>query len=167
MRAAICPAVVLCAVAALSSMALQNDKPRTLVLDNARIIDGTGAAAIDNGRIVIDGDRITRVGPAAEVNAPAGADRIDLTGRTIIPGLIDLHFHIERDPKMALRQLRNGITAFRDPGQWNERFEELRRLIRQAHRPAEEAAGALVAGEMCMRHRLPVPQSVERLPAAS
>jgi imidazolonepropionase-like amidohydrolase len=129
MRAAICPAVVLCAVAALSSTALQNDKPRTLVLDNTRIIDGTGAAAIDNGRIVIDGDRITRVGPAADVNAPAGADRIDLTGRTIIPGLIDLHFHIERDPKMALRQLHNGITAFRDPGQWNEQFEELRRMI--------------------------------------
>jgi imidazolonepropionase-like amidohydrolase len=129
MRAAICPAVVLCAVAALSSTPLQNGKPRSLVLDNARIIDGTGARAIDNGRIVIDGDRITRVGPAADVDAPAGADRIDLTGRTIIPGLIDLHFHIERDPKMALRQLRNGITAFRDPGQWNEQFEELRRMI--------------------------------------
>ena len=72
---------------------------RTAVLDNVRIIDGTGAPPIENGRIVIDGDRITRVGPAAAVAAPPGAERVDLSGRTVIPGLIDLHFHIENDPE--------------------------------------------------------------------
>lgn len=102
---------------------------RTLVLDNVRIIDGTGGAPVDRGRVVIDGDRITSVGPAGEVSVPAGAERLDLSGRTVMPGLIDLHFHIENDPKLALRQLSHGVTTFRDPGQWNEKFVELRRTI--------------------------------------
>src|SRR6266516_7498958 len=104
-------------------------QPRSLVLDNARVIDGGGDRPIESGRIVIQGDRITSVGPADRVAMPADADRIDLTGRTIVPGLINLHFHIENYPKLALRQLSHGVTAFRDPGQWDEQFIELRRII--------------------------------------
>ena len=104
-------------------------QPRALVLDNVRIIDGAGAAPIENGRIVLQGERIAAVGTAAAVAAPAGAERVDLAGKTVIPGLIDLHFHIENDPRLALRQLSHGVTAFRDPGQWNEKFVELRRMI--------------------------------------
>jgi imidazolonepropionase-like amidohydrolase len=100
-----------------------------LVLDNVRVIDGTGGAPIERARIVIEGDRIARIGPAATVPVPPGAEPLDLSGRTIVPGLIDLHFHIENDPKLALRQLSHGITAFRDPGQWNEKFEGLRQMI--------------------------------------
>jgi imidazolonepropionase-like amidohydrolase len=103
--------------------------PRALVLDNVRIIDGTGSAPIENGRIVLQGERIAAVGAAGAVSAPANAERVDLAGRTVIPGLIDLHFHIENDPRLALRQLSHGVTAFRDPGQWNEKFVELRRMI--------------------------------------
>jgi Amidohydrolase family len=102
---------------------------RALVLDHVRIIDGSGAAPIENGRIVIEGERIARVGAAATIEVPAGAETVDLSGRSVIPGLIDLHFHIENDPKLALRQLSHGITAFRDPGQWDEKFDELRRMI--------------------------------------
>ena len=102
---------------------------RRVALDNARVIDGSGAAPIENGRIIIEGDRIARVGRAAEIGAPGVAETVDLSGRTVIPGLIDLHFHIENDPKLALRQLSHGITTFRDPGQWNEKFEALRRMI--------------------------------------
>jgi imidazolonepropionase-like amidohydrolase len=94
-----------------------------------RVIDGTGRAPIEAGRVVIEGDRITAVGAADSVAVPANAERLDLSGRTVMPGLVDLHFHIEDDPKLALRQLSHGVTAFRDPGQWNEKFAELRRMI--------------------------------------
>jgi hypothetical protein len=114
---------------ALSIVSAETAQTRPLVLDNVRIIDGTGGAPLENGRIVIDRDRIVRVGPAAAIGVPAGAETIDLSGRTVIPGLIDAHFHIESDPKMALRQLSHGVTAFRDPGQWDEKFDELRRTI--------------------------------------
>jgi imidazolonepropionase-like amidohydrolase len=114
---------------AVSLGATQPAQTRRIVLDNVRILDGSGAAPIESGRIVIDRDRIARVGRAAEIDAPLGAETVDLSGRTVIPGLIDLHFHIETDPKLALRQLSHGITTFRDPGQWDEKFEELRRMI--------------------------------------
>jgi imidazolonepropionase-like amidohydrolase len=129
--------LTLAAVAAATGplLAGQPSPPRAIVLDNARIVDGTGAAPLEHGRIVIEGERITQIGPAPQVKAPAGAETIDLGDGTIIPGLIDLHFHIENDPKMALRQLSHGVTAFRDPGQWNEKFEELRRMISADHLP--------------------------------
>ena len=114
---------------ALTAAVAAQPQPRALVLDNVRIVDGTGAAPIENGRIVLQGERIAAVGPAAKVAAPANAERVDLAGKTVIPGLIDLHFHIESDPRLALRQLAHGITAFRDPGQWNEKFVELRRMV--------------------------------------
>jgi imidazolonepropionase-like amidohydrolase len=119
--------VTLLIVAALGSAFGAQTRP--LVLDNVRLVDGTGAAAVERARIVVDGDRIDRIGPAESTAVPENAQTIDLSGFTIIPGLIDLHFHIENEPKLALRQLSHGITAFRDPGQWNENFVELRRLI--------------------------------------
>jgi imidazolonepropionase-like amidohydrolase len=114
---------------ALGIATAETAQTRPVVLDNVRIVDGGGGPPIEHGRIVIERDRITRTGPAASIGTPAGAEIIDLSGRTVIPGLIDSHFHIEKDPNLALRQLAHGVTAFRDPGQWDENFEELRRMI--------------------------------------
>jgi imidazolonepropionase-like amidohydrolase len=119
---------VVAAIAAMVSIvAALRTQPRAIVLINARVIDGTGAAPLEQVRILIEAGRIIRIG--VEVAAPPGAEIVDVAGRTVIPGLIDLHFHIEDDPKMALRQLSHGVTAFRDPGQWNKKFDELRRMI--------------------------------------
>jgi imidazolonepropionase-like amidohydrolase len=128
-------ALAITVAAGVSIFAAQAAQPGSLVIDNVRIVDGTGAAPLDHGRIVIEGDRIAKVGPSSQVVKPAGAETIDLDGRTVIPGLIDLHFHIESDPRMALRQLSHGVTAFRDPGQWNDKFDELRRMITADHLP--------------------------------
>jgi imidazolonepropionase-like amidohydrolase len=102
---------------------------RVVVLDGAQIIDGTGRPPLPSGRIVIEDGRVTAIGGPDGTPIPSGAERVDLTGRTIIPGLIDLHFHIEDDPRLALRQLSYGVTAFRDPGQWDDKFIALRQMI--------------------------------------
>src|SRR5262249_4627050 len=63
---------------------------------NARIIDGTGRAPIERGTLVVSGGRITAVGPSS-VKIPAGAQRIDASGKTIVPGFINAHAHLNVD----------------------------------------------------------------------
>lgn len=112
-----------------AAIGAQSTAGPVIVLDNLSLIDGTGAPPVGSARIVIDGDRLRAAGRAADVTIPPGAERVDLQGRTVMPGLIDAHFHIEDDPKMALRQLSNGVTSFRDPGAWIEKFEGLKTMM--------------------------------------
>src|SRR5580692_7601573 len=65
------------------------------VLIHARVIDGTGAAPAEDQRIDIEGGKITRVQSAKLKNAyPPGAKILDLTGKTVIPGLVGMHEHL-------------------------------------------------------------------------
>src|SRR5262245_38672124 len=66
----------------------------TIVLKASRIIDGTGAAAIMDGAIVITDDKISAIGPLAAMTFPAGTRVIDLGDATLMPGFIDAHTHI-------------------------------------------------------------------------
>jgi imidazolonepropionase-like amidohydrolase len=82
------------------------------VLSHANIIDGTGRTPLRDGSVVIAGGRITEIGPAAKVKAPAGAQIVDLTGQTIIPGIIDLHTHIGMDTPAKVRTFAHyGVTS--------------------------------------------------------
>jgi enamidase len=65
-----------------------------IALTHVKLIDGTGAAARADQTVVIENGRITAVGRSADVKAPAGAQVIDLTGHTLIPGLMGLHDHL-------------------------------------------------------------------------
>ncbi len=65
----------------------------TVALTHAKVIDGTGAPAMTDQTIVIEGDRITAVGPSASVQIPSGARVVDVSGKTVIPGLVGLHNH--------------------------------------------------------------------------
>jgi enamidase len=66
----------------------------SFLLENARIVDGTGAPAREGQSLLIENGRITTVGPRGEIAAPPGAERIDLTGHTILPGLVMMHEHM-------------------------------------------------------------------------
>jgi imidazolonepropionase-like amidohydrolase len=75
----------------------------TIALVGARVIDGTGAAPIANATLLITNGRIDRIGPAASLNVPAGAKRIDVAGKFIIPGLMNSHGHLNSgDPSLPV-----------------------------------------------------------------
>jgi imidazolonepropionase-like amidohydrolase len=106
-----------------------------LVLAGARLIDGSGGDPIENAVVVLDGDRIASVGPASSASVPKRARRIDLTGLTLLPGLIDCHVHLLTESRpvqvehterlserfyrgipFAKRTLDAGVTTARDAG---------------------------------------------------
>jgi Tol biopolymer transport system component len=66
-----------------------------LVFTNARIITMKGDEVVEHGTVVVDGNRIVAVGPSGSVSIPADANVIDASGKTIMPGLIDMHGHID------------------------------------------------------------------------
>lgn len=65
-----------------------------VALEHVRVIDGTGAAARTDQTIVISGGKITAIGKAEQVQIPAEGMRIDLTGRSALPGLVGMHDHL-------------------------------------------------------------------------
>src|SRR5271166_2411692 len=68
--------------------------PKTTVIRAGRLIDTRGGRVLTDQHIVIEGQRVKRVGPAGEIEVPAGADQIDLTAATVLPGMIDAHTHV-------------------------------------------------------------------------
>jgi imidazolonepropionase-like amidohydrolase len=64
------------------------------VFEGARLIVGDGSPAIDDAVFLVEGDRFSQVGPRGEIEIPADAVRVDLTGKTVMPALVDAHSHI-------------------------------------------------------------------------
>jgi imidazolonepropionase-like amidohydrolase len=92
-----------------------------LLLTHATVIDGTGSAAQPNTTIVIEGTRIQSIYPSDSKPVPNGAHVEDVSGRHIIPGLIDAHVHItDVEPDIAHYQaflhalVQGGVTGMRD-----------------------------------------------------
>jgi imidazolonepropionase-like amidohydrolase len=83
----------------------------------ARVIDGTGRPAIENATLLVRGGRIEAVGRGVKI--PAGAERIDVTGKTIIPGLICAHGHVNDAAQLGV-YVRDGITTVLSLGGANE-----------------------------------------------
>ena len=65
-----------------------------LAIVGGNLIDGTGAPAVADGAVLVDGDRIAAAGPRGVVTIPEGAVVYDAAGHTIMPGLIDVHDHL-------------------------------------------------------------------------
>jgi imidazolonepropionase-like amidohydrolase len=64
------------------------------VFEGARLITGDGSAPIESSAFIVQNDQFTRVGRRGEVQIPAGAMRVDLSGKTVMPAKVDLHGHI-------------------------------------------------------------------------
>ena len=91
-------------------------------LSGARIVTMNGDEVIENGDVVVAGNRIVAVGAAGTVEVPEGAQRIDMSGKTIIPGFVDTHAHMwpnwglhKSQVWMYLANLAYGVTTTRDP----------------------------------------------------
>lgn len=94
----------------------------TVLMQNARVITMNGNEVFERGDILVKNNRITGVGRSGTVNAPAGAEVIDLTGKTIVPGFVDTHAHlrstrgIHKDQEWSYAaNLAYGVTTTRDP----------------------------------------------------
>jgi imidazolonepropionase-like amidohydrolase/Tol biopolymer transport system component len=102
---------------------VDKDKPiGTIALRNARIITMKGDEVIPRGDIVITNNRITAIGPSGKVQIPAGATVRNVAGKTIMPGLVDIHAHtwvawgVHRNQvSQFLAQFAFGVTTQRDP----------------------------------------------------
>ena len=139
----------------------------TLVLRGGRIIDGTGAPARE-GTLVIERNKIAKILPAGATDWPKDAQLIDVSGKTILPGLIDLHTHLtyplttadfgvamsEADATLrAVEKLRyfleSGITSVRDVGSQGDVTFRLQAWVAENRiaGPRVFPAGAFITGE--------------------
>ncbi|MCP3915059.1 MAG: amidohydrolase family protein [bacterium] len=116
-------------------------------LVGGRVFDGTGAEAREGWTVVVDGDRIAAVGP--DVPIPDGAKRIDVQGKTVLPGLIDAHGHLFANVggkianvhrAYAPLYLAGGVTTVFTPGDYDPEFTL---AFREAQRKGEEVGARI------------------------
>ena len=113
------------------------------VFEGARLIVGDGSEAIEDAAFIVENDRFTAVGRRGELQVPAGAARVDLSGKTVMPTIVDLHVHL-------LTHLERGVVTFLPP----DPLTAGRRVTRQSvvdglERQAYYGVGAIlqIAGE--------------------
>ena len=100
-----------------------------LALVGATLVDATGSPAVPNATVVVDHGRIVAAGPSASTPVPAGARRIDVAGKTIIPGLWDSHAHLHQIEWIPT-YIAAGVTTVRDMGSEWPLLVAMRKAIR-------------------------------------
>lgn len=88
--------VVVGALAVAVSASLDGQRPQAdaVLFEGARLIRGDGGAPIESSAFIVERGRFTQVGRQGQVRAPAGAARVDLAGKTVMPALVDAHVHM-------------------------------------------------------------------------
>ncbi|MCK5700911.1 MAG: amidohydrolase family protein, partial [Cyclobacteriaceae bacterium] len=123
-------------------LTLETDKPEgKLAFTGAKIITMNGDEVIENGTVVIEENRITVVGQEDEVNVPKDAIIIDVSGKVIMPGIIDTHAHLRAfrygmSPQKEWPYYANlayGITATHDPSSNSEMALSQSEMVKAGH----------------------------------
>lgn len=104
-------------MAALGDLAknFRGERSGRMAFVGGNLIDGTGKALVPDAAVVIDGGRIVAAGPRAKVKIPKGTTILDARGKTILPGLWDMHAHFEQ-VEWGPVYLAAGVTTARDVG---------------------------------------------------
>jgi imidazolonepropionase-like amidohydrolase len=93
------------------------------IFEGARLIVGDGSAPIENAAFIVNGSRFTEVGRAGQLQVPAGAARVDLTGKTVMPAIVDTHTHLATTREGLIDHLQRkaywGVGAAMSLGQDN------------------------------------------------
>ena len=109
------------AAVALTSIPIFGQAPSVTVFEGARVIVGDGRAPIENATFIVSGNRFTQVGRAADVRIPAGAARVNLAGKTVMPTIVDAHTHLSQTRPMLIGDLTRrayyGVSAALSLGQ--------------------------------------------------
>lgn len=131
-------------------------EPQPVLYSGATIVDGTGAPPRAGQDLLVKGERIIAMGPVGSLNArgdAAGARRVALNGRTIIPGIVDSHVHLATPPNrvkaeaVLRRNLYGGVTMVRDMADDLRSVGELARASRVGEIPAPDIYyAAIMAG---------------------
>ncbi len=105
---------------ALGLLAALPVRAQVTAFEGARLIVGDGSAPIANATIVVNGARIVQAGPAASVQVPAGATRVNLAGKTVMPMILDTHVHLSTTRDGIIRDLKQrayyGVSAAQSMG---------------------------------------------------
>ena len=112
------------------SKGISGSRASTLAIVGGTLIDGTGAAPIPDAAVVIHDGRIVAVGPRSKVKIPKHANVVDARGKTILPGLWDMHAHFEQ-VEWGPIYLAAGVTTVRDCGNELEFITAVRDAIAQ------------------------------------
>ncbi len=97
-----------------------------VAIEHVRVFDSEQATTREDQTVVIEGERIVQAGAAASIQVPKDAEHIDGKGKTLLPGLFDMHVHAQ--PLDGLLNIASGVTSVRDMGNG---IEELQRLEKQ------------------------------------
>ena len=99
---------------------------QTIAIVGATLIDGNGGEPLQNACVIIKNNEIWKVGAKENTEIPEEAEVVDATGLSLLPGLIDAHFHLDNASTLPAQFLQNGVTSVRDPGAWIEDYQEVR-----------------------------------------
>ncbi len=107
-------ATAMVVVGCLAAFAAPASAQSVTAYEGARLIVGDGRV-IEKGTLVVDGAKVVQAGSAAEVRVPAGATRVNLAGKTVMPMLIDTHVHLSANRDEVIRDLKRrayyGVSA--------------------------------------------------------